>query len=411
MKKTMGAPLKVLMLQGPPTRFWWELGAGLRDAGHRVSKVHFCLGDRLYWRGGGDMTYRGPVRAWPDWLEAYCQTNGITDILYFADRLPYHRLAARVAARVGARAWAIENGYLRPFWLTLEPFGMGRHSRFPKSPERIRHLAEGLEEPGPPPDYNHAFAREAAPDVGFHLANLAGRPVYRHYASDRYYSPIVEYLSWVPRVARQMAARRRFAEIEQNCASGVWRYTLLAMQLQMDYQIRHSSDYTHLSEMLEEVIASFALNAPADRHLVIKSHPADNGTENWGRQIAQIAAARRVSDRVHWIDGGDLDTLLDNAVGLVTVNSTVGMFALRRGIPTIALGTAVYDIPGLTHQAGLVQFWNESEPVDPSLASALVSVLAHRLQVRGSFHNPQGRARGIEEIVSRLQQPHQYWTG
>ena len=49
----MGADGTVLMLQGPPCRFWRELAAGFRAGGRRVVRVGFCLADRASWRGPG----------------------------------------------------------------------------------------------------------------------------------------------------------------------------------------------------------------------------------------------------------------------------------------------------------------------------------------------------------------------
>lgn len=403
----MTAPLTVLMLQGPPTAFWPELGAALRCAGHRVIKVHFTLADWLFWRGPGQ-SYRGRLKQWPDWLEALCKREGVTDILYYADRLPYHVSAAEIGARLGLRVWAIENGYLRPDWLTLEPFGMGQASRFPKQPERIREMAGDHQVPEPRPRFSHPFLREAFSEVLFNLSLVLGRPLYPRYVSDHYYPVVVDYLFWLPKFWRQTRHAARFAALEERCATGL-RYSLLAMQLQSDYQIRASSPFNHLSEMLEEVVGSLAADASGDHHLVIKLHPLESGWENWPRQIARIAARHGVADRVHWIDGGDLARLVTHAAGVVTVNSTVGLHSLRAQRPTMALGTAIYDLPGLTHQGGLASFWNTPELVDPLLLNALLAALAGTIQVRGSFYDPEGRQAACDEIVRRFASPVDFW--
>jgi capsular polysaccharide export protein len=46
-------------------------------------------------------------------------------------------------------------------------------------------------------------------------------------------------------------------------------------------------------------------------------------------------------------------------------SSTVGCQALARGVPVMALGKAIYDIAGLTHQGELDEFWNAPEAPDP----------------------------------------------
>ncbi|MEL6478362.1 MAG: capsular biosynthesis protein [Pseudomonadota bacterium] len=406
----MPARLSVLFLQGPPTAFWPELATAFEAAGHRVSKVHFCLGDRMFWPRRGARDYRGALEAFERWLDALCTEQEVTDILYYADRHPYHIIAARIAERRGLRAWAVENGYLRPDWLTLEPFAMGRNSRFPSAPDEILRLAEGGVTPDWTPRYRHGFLREAASDMAFNLARIAGWPLYPRYRSDVYYPALLDYLCWVPSSLRKWRRRRACEAVEARCAEGL-DFTLLAMQLQSDYQIRASSDYGHLSEMLEEVIASLASHAPDGRHLVVKSHPLDSGWENWPHVLAEIARSYGVADRVHWLDGGDLAALIDRAAGVLTVNSTVGLHALRQHRPVLCLGSAVYDIPGLTHQTGLDSFWTQPSGVDVDLLEALLIALERRIQVRGSFYDPDGRKAAQTAIVNRLEQPEVYWTG
>ncbi|GMG80807.1 capsule biosynthesis protein [Paralimibaculum aggregatum] len=402
-------PRTVLMLQGPPCRFWRELGDGLRAEGFRVLHVGFCLADLALWRRRGQRLWRGRLADWPAHLSALIAAEGVTDILYYADRLPYHAAAIEVARAAGIRAWAIENGYLRPDWLTMEPEAMGALSRFPRDPAEIRRLAGDAAVPEATPRYRHGFAREAVSEVVFHLAMVLGRPIFPNYMADKHYPPLLDYLSWLRKWSLGGAAVRAAARAEAACRRRDWPFVLLAMQLQSDYQIRASSPYGCLSEMLEDAIASFAAHAPARLRLVVKLHPMDNGWENWPARIARLARAHGVADRVLAIDGGSLDLFLERAEGVLTVNSTVGIHALRRGRPVLALGDAVYDMPGLTHQGGLGRFWARPEAPEPELRDAFLAALADRIQLRGSFYDPAGRAAAVAEIARRLGKPERHW--
>lgn len=397
----------VLFLQGPPSGFWVELGDAFVAAGHSTRRIHLTVADQLWWRRPGADAYRGRLAGWAEWLGAYVARHGVTDILYFADRAPYHRVAAAVARARGLRAWAVEFGYLRPDWLTLEPFGMGAASCFTRDPAQIRALAAGRAVPDLATRYPHTFAREAVGEVSYNLIQSFGRPFYPRYVADKYYPVVLDYLSWLPRLARQGAAARAAAQVE--AAATGWSYVLLALQLQSDYQIRASSPYGHLREMLGEVVASFAAHAPGGMRLVVKQHPLDNGWERWGRVLARLAAQAGVADRVVCIDGGNLAALIDGSAGVVTVNSTVGLHAIHRGRPVKVLGNAVYDIPGLTHQGDLDGFWRAPQPVDPGLALAYRAALAAEIQVRGSFYHPAGRRAAQAEIVARIGDPARYW--
>lgn len=391
----------ILFLQGPASPLWWELANACECRGARIVRVDFGLGDRLYWRRPERIAYGGRFEDWGDFLEALVRREGITDILYYGDRLPYHAVAARVAARCGVKCHAIENGYLRPDWLTLERDGMGAFSHFPNDPEVIRAIAAKL----PPPDlvvrYRHGFAELAFHEVMLALFNFFGAPLRRfRYRSSSYYHPIREYLSWLPRLLSVRSLRRRAeALLRGEIAGPFW---LLAMQLQSDHQIRSNSHYGHLSEMLDEILTSFARHAPKRDHLVVKLHPHDNSIERWDRVCARLAERHNLVGRVHVIDGGDLATLLERAHGVVLVNSTVGLHSLRASKPTLALGAAVYDMPGLTHQGGIDTFWTAPEPVDDELMAAFVIALAGTIQVKGDFYDPAGRRVACEEIAARV---------
>ena len=391
-------PRHILFLQGPPSLFWTELADVFAEAGAGCSKIHFALGDRIFWRRTGAVSYRGRFADWAAFLDRFLRDRSVTDIFYYADRFPYHVVAQDVARAHGIRCHAVENGYLRPDWLTHESGGMGRHSAFPRDPEAIRALAEGVPRPDFTVRFRHSFAVEAVNDVAFNLANYFGRPLYPRYRADRYYDTLLDYLSWLPKSVRTPPLKRA-AE-----AAGTWpagSYWLIAMQLQSDYMIRENSPYRHLRDMLDEVFGSFAAHGPRDQKIVVKLHPLDGGMENWGKAVPAIAARHGLADRISVIDGGDLSHLLRCSNGTVVVNSTVGLHSINAGRPTIALGSAVYDIHGLTHRSGLDRFWSQPEAPDPDFLDLFVRALAAEIQVRGDFYDPEGRAAGCRAIVAR----------
>jgi capsular polysaccharide export protein len=180
------------------------------------------------------------------------------------------------------------------------------------------------------------------------------------------------------------------------------RFFLFPLQLQNDYQLRCNAGFKHQSDAIRTVVQSFADNAAKDAWLVIKCHPLDNGGERWPEHIGRVAKAANVSERILYIDGGKLPLLLDHACGTVTINSTVGMHALIAGCPVKVLGTALFDIEGLTHRSTLDSFWTSPSKPDPALVDALVRALAGTTQVRGDFFTKEGRHSAIATFVERL---------
>jgi capsular polysaccharide export protein len=388
----------VLFLQGPPSLFWKQLAEAFEASGIRILRVNFSLGDQLYWPKAGAINFRRAIHKWPDFLRDLIRREKITDILYYADQLPYHRMARDVADEFGVMCHAVEFGYLRPDWITLERNGMGRYSHFPVRPEEIRAIAKQVSEPDMTVRYPHTFGQEAFNEVLYNLLAYFGRPLFPLYDADKYYNPVVDYLSWV---FRRLGRQPRLLP-ENYLDDDQPPFFLLALQLQSDYQIRANSTYGHLSALLEEVIGSLAKFAPPETRLIVKQHPLDNGMESWAKLTGRIASAHGVKSRVTFVDSGDLGPMLRKASGAIVVNSTTGLHSLRAGKPTITLGTAIYDIKGLTHQDGLDSFWTNPAAVDMDLLDDFVKTLAGTVQVKGNFYHREGREVAARQMVERI---------
>ena len=389
----------VLFLQGPPSGFWLQLADAFEARGAKTLRVNFSAGDWLYWRRSGAINYRGSLSEWPSYLARLIDDHGITDIIYYTDRLPYHVEAARVAASRHVNCYSIEFGYLRPDWLTLEKGGMGSFSHFPVEPDQIRSIAAKVGKPDMGVRYTHTFWQEAFNEVAYNLASYFGRPLFSQFTADKYYDPLLEYAMWIPRILTSRRAKKNAALIEASLQQPYW---LLGMQLQSDYQVRANSHYRHLKEMLEETIGSFARHAGENDRLVVKLHPLDNGWERWDKVAGEIANRFKVGHRVIVIDGGDLSALIKHSKGVLIVNSTVGLHSIQALRPTKVLGVAIYDIAGLTHQGPLDTFWTNPEAVDPTLVHDLVKALAATVQVKGNFYHARGRALAATSIADRI---------
>ena len=391
-----------LFLQGAPNSFARHLADELERRGHRALRINLCAGDLFYWIGRPATSYRGRLKDWEVFLRGFIQREGVTDVLYYADRLPYHKVAIRVAAELGVTAVSYEFGYLRPDWITLERGGMSAQSHFPDDPDRIREIARLAPEPDLAPRYRYTFFMEASNDVFFNLSNFFLFFLYPFYEPDKIYNRLFEYLSYIPRLLMEAHnARRARAVIEELIAAGRC-FFVFPLQMQNDYQVRANSHYRHLGEVIRETIRSFSGHASVDAQLVFKVHPLDNGLERWPERIAEIAAEAGVSDRVTTIDGGDLMMLLRHARGVILVNSTVGIHALQVDCPVKVMGIAIYDIAGLTHQEPLDTFWQDPTRPDPGLRDALVRALAATIQIKGNFYTREGQASAIPAVAERL---------
>ena len=398
--------LNFLFLQGVASPLFARLADELELRGHRCARVNFCAGDHLFWRRPGAVNYRGRYDEWPAFLRELLEVENITDLVLFSDVRPLHHLACQEALNFGLRVHVFEEGYLRPYCLSVDLGGANANSRLPRSTEALVAAASSVR-----PSTRRiapvriSMLKRAAWDIANHAANLSMPWLHPHYRSHRPYHPLRELCGWSRRVLRRHVLgerRRHLSGLQRFLASGT-PFFLLPLQLDSDAQVVKHSDFHDIEEFMEEVFASFARCAPVDTSLVVKCHPLDNDLVPRGRQTARLAARHRIESRVLFVDGGHLPTLLGKARGLVTINSTVATSAFDHGCPVKALGRAIYNLPGLASEIPLDEFWKHPTAADRLVHQAFCDVLFDQCLVRGSFYSAEGIDLAVPAIVGLLE--------
>lgn len=392
-----------LFLQGPISPFFAEVAEGLEARGHRCCRINLCFGDRLFWRRPGAINYRGSLAEWPDFIAAFMAREGVTDIVLLGEQRDPHRAAIRIADERGIRVVVTDFGYLRPDWITLERNGMSGGSHFPRNPSAIRELARICPRFDGRRYHYDSFWGMALRDILYHVGSWALWWTHPGYRSHQLHHPVAVYLGTALRMLLGHAYRTRRAErIIEQVRTGTVPYFVFPLQMATDFQIRAYSPYDDLHQPIGEIVESFARHAPVNAQLVVKIHPLDPGLVSWRRFIDRLAKRHGVAGRVLYIDGGSLDTLLKGARGVVTVNSTVGLTAIRLGIPVRTLGTAIYNVSGLVSEMPLDRFWSAPRTPDRALARDFLRAIAACLHIRGVFYARPGLDAAVAAAVDRL---------
>jgi capsular polysaccharide export protein len=394
--------MHVLFLQGPSSWYFEQVARRLVARGHRVSRINLHFGDRLFWRLPAD-DYRGGIEGWQPYIARWLDANPITHLVLLGDQRPHHRIAIAEAGARGAEIVCAELGYFRPDWLVLERDGMSTHSRMPRDAATIRKLAQDYPEPDFTVRSRTPFWRFTALDMAYNLGASMFWPLYPGYRRHAIVHPVIEYLAWGRKLALGPIERRRSARGLEAVKSSTAPFFLLPLQLSTDYQIRAHSPYPDMETPAREVIASFAAHAPTGSRLVVKLHPLDPGLTPWRDLVERAAKAHGAENRVLFVDGGDLNAMLRTAAGCVTVNSTVGLEALKEGCPLKVLGNAVFDVAGLTFQGPLDAFWTNATPPDPALTADFIRLLAGAVHIRGGYYTQDALDIAVPATVDRLE--------
>jgi capsular polysaccharide export protein len=395
-----------LALQGTASPFFDRLAVSLIERGHAVRKVNFCGGDLLYSGAVPAWSYCGKVDELRDWYGSVVQSGHFSDVIMFGDCRQVHDPMHIVAADAGLRVHVFEEGYVRPHWLTMERHGVNGRSLLPKDP--AWYLDQRRVTPSSPigrgTGYN--LTERAYHDICYRAANTLHMRRFPHYRSHRPRNGFFEYSGLAARVFQQGRHRQYAEDVTRELVNSGCAYYLFPLQLNSDAQIVVHSPFEGVCDAITKVIHSFALHAPADSRLVIKNHPLDTGLIDYQSHVLRLAKEHDVVERLRFIDAGHLPTLLEHARGVVVVNSTVGLSAIHHCRPLIAVGSAIYNMPGLTWQGDLDDFWLGALPPDMQLYQSFLDYVIHHTQINGDFYTRTGIQMATAGAVRRLEAAH-----
>lgn len=394
-----------LFLQGPHGPFFAALGKMLRAAGCEVARVGFNAGDQAFWRGRDSyIPFTGSQQEWPEVLAGLLDSRSVTDIVLYGDTRPIHAAAVAAAQQRGLTVHVFEEGYLRPYWVTYERGGANGHSRLMDMtvPGMQEALAlSDMEAPLPPAHWGdmrqHVFYGAL-----YHWFVMFWNRKYRNFRPHRALPVTKEFQLYLKRLLLMpaQALERRLAEL--RIRNGGFPYHLALLQLEHDSSFQMHSPFSSMRDFLEEVISGFAEGAPRHHHLVIKAHPLEDGRAQVRRTLRRLAREHGIAGRVHYVRGGKLAQLLNEARTAVTVNSTAGQQVLWRGIPLRVFGRAVYGKPEFVSQQPLAEFFAAACRPDSRAYKDYRRFLLETSQVPGGFYSREGRRQLLRQVADMM---------
>jgi len=390
-----------LFISAPFGPFARELANYLQTSGAACTRVIVNAGDVMDWGSRDTAHYFGADHGWRDWLQDQILQRRVTDIVTYGDSSPYSVTALLLAEAMSLRLHVFEQGYFRPDWVTLERGGVNANSRLPRDPNWYRQNA-ARNPPATPTKVGRTTPAMVARILAYHAAMYAGLPFYARFRTPYERSAISQALGHCWRFAAQrMSSAKQRRRHQELVGSGKPLYLVL-MQRPGDSQLWRHSDFECAEAFLNKVVTSFAAHAPEEAMLLVRPHPLDHGLDNHEAVLAKLAHREGVVGRVHFVDHGKLHELLPSISGAVCVNSTAGLAAVEFGCPTVVLGRALYDMPGLTHQGGMDSFWRAADVPDLGLYEAFRDVMMATTQINGAYATRRGRSLAAPEAARRL---------
>lgn len=377
---------KVLLLQGPMGHFFKKFSHWLHQYRIDTYKINFNGGDRFFFAGEPhSFDFTQQLDEFGTYIESFLLKYQIDSIVCFGDCRPAHRIAKDVAHKVNIKFFAFEEGYIRPNYITFEQDGVNFYSNFAQMLSiNLNSKAIPIE---PIKDTQNSYWSMVCCAIIYYVLNLWCERSFEHYKHHRNLSTLQEFYSWIysllKRIQHHIIEPLPFKIFIQQHSK---QYYVFALQVHNDSQILIHSEFKNMEDYIEQVIESFVSNAEGSHHLVLKHHPMDRGYRNYRKLINELAKHYGVVGRLHYFCDIHLPTLLKHSLGMVAVNSTTVLQALYHHIPVKVLGYAMYDLPRLTNQYPLDDFWKDPGKVDDLYYQYFRSHLIHYSQLNGSYY-------------------------
>ena len=383
----------ILLLQGPVGDFFQRLAGWLTANGKTVHKFNFNAGDDYFYppTQAHTVAFNDSYDVFPEFLQKYIIQHQIQAVVCFGDTRPYHLLAKRIANENQASFWAFEEGYFRPYYITLEKNGVNAFSPLPRRAdfflEQFPKLAR--QEYKAPTPVRGGFTPMAKNAVRYYIELFRNPNKYPNYIHHRA-SNAGHYLKlWSISILKRLNYYIEDIQIAKRVEAGKYgKFFIVPLQVFNDSQVRIHCDFSSVRSFLLHVLASFAAHAPADTNLIIKHHPMDRGFIDYSRDIKRfIKKHPKLKGRITYVHDVPLPVFLRHGLGMVTINSTSGLSGLIHNMPVKVLGRAHYDIPGITDQNSLAEFWNHPTPPDSDLFHAYRMYHLNVTQINGNFYS------------------------
>ncbi|EGV1509907.1 capsule biosynthesis protein [Campylobacter coli] len=372
----------VLLLQGPVGTFFHRLAIKMEKNKTKVLKLNFNGGDFFFYPNG--KRCKCDEKDLENFYESFFKEKKIDAIVMYNDCRLIHAKAIKVAKGLGIGIWIFEEGYLRPYCITFEKDGVNANSSLPR--DKNFYLSCNISTKESIKEIPGGFKFMAFSAFLYWLFSFLLAPFFNNKLHHRTLFPF-EFLFWFRSLYRKYLYKFTEKKLNQKIYSLEKKYFLAILQVYNDTQIKHHYKKS-IEEFIEELILSFANHARAKSYLIFKHHPMDRGYRNYSKLINELSQKYHVEGRIFYVHDTYLPTLLKNALGCITINSTVGLSAILEGCPTKVCGNAFYNFEGLAYPKKLQFFWREAHAYkpNPSLVINFKNYLLNTNQFNGNFY-------------------------
>lgn len=396
---------QVLLLQGPVGLFFRKVSQVLRQEGHRT--MHVCLTfPDYFWSGADDIRkFRGKRGEFNAYLDGILSSETIDYVLVMGCERFAHRVALAACAKRGIPVLCLEEGYIRPGFVTAEWMGNNRHSP-------IRELSdEDLRNEPEPADLERGTESRlnllVISSILHFLLRAFGHVFFGRQLLHQKRRLISEGFYWLRNFARKnLGHGRNKRAIDNLLKSHPGKFYVLPLQVADDMQLVEAGMGWSNETLSKKTLISFSKHAPDDHQLLIKVHPFDRGHPSPRPALYKLACELGIAERVLVVDDGNLGKMTKLSSGMITINSTSGLMAIQNSIPLAVAGDTLYARRSLCfsieNDDDLDKFWTQAKPAEPEIAAGFRRAVLNRSLLPGNFYSHRDSHLAAKAVVGRL---------
>lgn len=371
----------VLLLQGPIGNFFYEFSRYIDKHDASVYKINFTFAERFFYRREST-NYNGKIDAWPIFFKDFVKNNKINKVFILNDSRPYHQPIINICYEDNIQLYVFEDGYFRPGYITLEPFGVNGNSPYrdnisqsilesnvPKIELKLKSKLTSRLIFSILSNFNFIFSKNYIPY----------RPTNSLYWSKNY-------LNYFFVTVRNFFNDKK---IVKNITKSKKKVFFVPLQVFDDTQIKFHSKYNNSFEFIYEVLDAIKDYDKRDAILIFKQHPGDRGILNYQKKILQYVKKSKILNEIYFNYTTDADDLIKISDGVILINSTLGINAARMNKPLYFAGRSVYDF--LSNDDNSIKDFISMTSLDKKMENISFKKIALRklkiaTQIKGSFY-------------------------
>ncbi|MCM3652965.1 hypothetical protein [Metabacillus litoralis] len=364
-------------------RFFTDIAKELNKLGHKSFQLKFELGELLYNSGIQsvfvpfkvskqtypisdnellklqiyNVTYKKQIlkqdtpaselhlyKRYMYYIDQFIEEHHIDVICFFNGYHWIDQITRVIADKRGLKTFYFEDGLFRPITITCDPKGINANSSVPSDPSFYDTLTIDEKRLG-----NYLYKPETlhTKAMGENLMKVAAIKAISMLGSlFKIHPSLYSHITFWQAI-KYFVHKKAFQKRKPDNIQLPVEYIFLPFQVSRDTQIFYNSpNISNMEELLDDAynaVASYNKKYKRSLKIIVKEHPEDISRNNYKK----LKERYKNIEEVIFVKKYDINKLINNALVVVTINSTVGIEAIAKFKPVISLGEALYNIDGI----------------------------------------------------------------